>query len=126
MTLGLNVLSSARALADHAVARQDIVARNVANADTPGYRAADLPRFREVFAQDDGIALRTSRAGHVVASGDGPDLRARPTADPADPNGNSVSVETEMMRAAEIRHDYDLAMGIYRASLDILRLSLGR
>ena len=42
------------------------------------------------------------------------------------PNGNSVSLEDQMVRAATIRQDHDLAIGVYQKSLDILRMSLGR
>ena len=42
------------------------------------------------------------------------------------PNGNDVSIETEMVRGVDARRQHDAAMAIFRASLDILRTSLGR
>ena len=46
----LTVFQTAHAMAVHAGARQALIAQNVANADTPGYRAKDLPSFSQVFA----------------------------------------------------------------------------
>ena len=40
------------------------------------------------------------------------------------PNGNSVSLEDQMTRAADIRQSHDLAMGVYQKSLDILRATI--
>jgi flagellar basal-body rod protein FlgB len=42
------------------------------------------------------------------------------------PNGNSVSLETEMVKAADTQREHDLALAVYGKSLDILRASLGR
>ena len=42
------MMAMARAMTGHAVVRQQLLARNVANADTPGYRAQDLAGFAEM------------------------------------------------------------------------------
>lgn len=120
----LDVTHMAQALARHAAARQDLVAANVANADTPGYRARDLAGFDRVWSRP-GLDLRQTRPGHLAAA---QPAAARPqTLDlPAAPNGNTVSLETEMVRAAEIRQQHDLALGVYSSVRDILRAARGR
>lgn len=127
-----NILSMARAMTAHATARQTIVARNVAHADTPGYKAADLPDFAEVWRHTPQGGLRTTRPGHMGAdfggAGFGP-AALRPRADPRaekNPNGNTVSLETEMMRAADIRREHELSISIYKSALGLMRASLGR
>ena len=45
---------------------------------------------------------------------------------PVRPVGNTVSLETEMMKAVEVRHDHEMALSVYQTSLGILRTSLGR
>jgi flagellar basal-body rod protein FlgB len=122
------VLTIASSLATHAATRQSAIARNVANADTPGYRAQDLPDFAEVYRADDAVPLRATRAGHVGASGGSVSLAAsdRAGGGTLSPNGNSVSLETEMVKAAEVKRDHDLALAVYGKSLAILRASLGR
>jgi len=139
----LEVFRMAHAMARHAGTRQAAVARNIANADTPGYAARDVAPFSEVLrgAQDGhgGFGLRATRPGHIghAAAGARPaaprlrDAGARPAAArlrdlPADPNGNTVSLETEMLRAVEIGRQHNRAVTIYKSSLDILRNAVRR
>ena len=46
------VLGMASAMAQNASTRLSAIARNVANADTPGYRAVDAPSFRDSYRSD--------------------------------------------------------------------------
>ncbi|WP_099824717.1 FlgB family protein [Oceaniglobus indicus] len=121
------VLKTAHAMASHASQRQTLTARNVANADTPGFRAKDLPTFAEmVEAPATGIDLRTTRSRHIAASDPGPSGgRAMDAGQEPSPNGNTVSIEAEMIRGADIRHEHDLAMSVFSTARDILRTSLG-
>ncbi|HBD90482.1 MAG: flagellar basal body rod protein FlgB [Rhodobacteraceae bacterium GWE1_64_9] len=121
----LELIHMAQSLARHAGARQAEIARNIANADTPGYRAQDLQPFADSYG-DDLLAPRHSRPRHFGAAQGAGEARPIHTADAAEPNGNSVSLETEMMRAAEVRQQHDMALAIYRSSADILRSSLER
>jgi flagellar basal-body rod protein FlgB len=123
----IETLRMASEMALHAAGRQAAVAANVANADTPGYRAGDLRGFAETYRAGGTLALRTTRLDHVQTSGalrDAvvvPDERAEPS-----PNGNTVSLETELVRSASAKRQHDVSLAIYRSSLDILRASLGR
>ena len=42
------------------------------------------------------------------------------------PNGNSVSVEEEMLAAVEVQREHSQALAIYRHAMGIIRTSLGR
>ena len=42
------------------------------------------------------------------------------------PNGNTVSLEDQMLRAAEVRQQHELATGVYAKSLEILRAAVTR
>lgn len=122
------VLTIAASLAAHAAARQSAIARNVANADTPGYRARDLPDFADVYRTGEGMRLRGTRPGHVGDAPGGPVPAAaeRAAGGAMSPNGNSVSLEAEMVKAVEVKREHDLALAIYGKSLAIIRASLGR
>ena len=121
----LEITRMAQALASHAGQRMGVIAQNVAHADNPGYKARDLPDFAKVYADEHGQGLRVTRAGHL---GVGASATVQPIilrgADA--PNGNSVSLETEMVKAAEVRQEHDMALSIYRSTSDILKLALGR
>lgn len=115
----LDVLRLAQALATHAGLRQQAIAQNVAHADTPGYQARDAVPFADYLA-------RTDRARQAPPPR--PDALIRPDAVPAtrSPDGNTVSLEREMMRAAEVRTQHELALGIYASTRDLIRAALGR
>lgn len=125
----LEIFRVAQGLATHAAARQAAVARNVAHADTPGYRARDIAPFSETYRAETNTGMRATRAGHNLSGTQGISPAhtseiLRPGA--LSPNGNSVSLETEMMMSAEVQRDHGLALSVYRTSLNILRASLGR
>lgn len=113
MSADLPILDVARAMARHAVARHTVIAGNVANADTPGYRARDLTPFDAYAALRQGGKAEPPRAKVLRGL-------------PVEPGGNSVSVEDQMVRAAEATLQHKTALGIYRKSLDLLRMSLGK
>jgi flagellar basal-body rod protein FlgB len=120
-------LRMAGEMALHAAARQAVIAANVANADTPGYRAGDLRSFAETWRDGGTLALRTTRPQHLAEDAS---LRhgsavADKGAEPS-PNGNTVSLETELVRSASAKRQHDISLAIYKSSLDILRASLGR
>lgn len=123
----LELMRLADAMARHASDRQAVIARNVANADTPGYRSRDLPDFSEIYAAPAPDELRTTRRGHL-SEAPGERLQAQSFDAPGatSPNGNTVSLEVEMVRAADVRQEHELALGVYSASLDMLRSALGR
>lgn len=89
----LELIRMAQALASHSGARMGVIARNVAHADTPGYKAQDLPAFAKVFAADEG-AMWATRAGHLSdVSPDAATLIPEQAPGRESPNGNTVSLE---------------------------------
>lgn len=129
MDMNLDILRVARGLASHATDRQNVISQNIANADTPGYKAKDLTAFSQSFANTgpDRFVMRATRAGHMqpefTPHNAGVEVQTAFGAE--SPNGNTVSLEDQMMRSVEVRHHHELAMGVYKKSLDILRMSIG-
>jgi flagellar basal-body rod protein FlgB len=112
----LDILRMAQSFAAHAAIRQQAIAQNVANADTPGYRARHAVPFGAYLARlQDGGAVQ-------------PRDLVRPDAHPAtvSPDGNTVSIEHEMMRATAARGQHEMALGIYSMTRDLMRASTGR
>ncbi len=129
MFQNLDIFKMSHAMAVHAGRQQATAAQNVANADTPGFKARRLPTFAQSFLRhsDEGTAQRASRDRHLHGSASGGGVMARiDRTAPVDPNGNSVSLENEMLHALEAKRQHDRALAIYKTSLGILRTSLGR
>ena len=126
MLESLDITRMATALADHAAKRLDLIARNVAQADTPAYKAMDLPDFAQVYGDTEGQGMRATRPGHLDGAGTAPEPVAEPSKGEASPNGNTVSVEREMVKSAMVRQDHEMALAVYRSTQDILRASIGR
>lgn len=129
MKFDIGILRMAHSLAGHASARQSIIAENIANSDTPGFRARDIASFAESFADSSGgEPLKSSRASHLEFDGNPTQVNIFESAalGAESPNGNSVSLEDQMVRSAEVKHQHDLALGIYGKSIDILRAGMGR
>ncbi|MGH1330244.1 MAG: FlgB family protein [Paracoccaceae bacterium] len=124
----MEIFAMARGLISHANARQSAIAQNVANADTPGYRARDVASFADAYRGETGSAMRATRAGHTAHSQNAPglDLRQIDAPGPSSPNGNTVTLEAEMMKSTQARAEHDRALAIYRSSMNILRASIGR
>jgi flagellar basal-body rod protein FlgB len=122
----LEIVRMAQAYAAHAGARQGEIARNIANADTPGFKARDLRPFDESY-EIAGGQMRATRAGHFDPTPPSQsDVEDRLVPGAASPNGNTVSLEAEMVKAVEVRQQHEMALAIYRSTSSILRTSLGR
>lgn len=94
--------------------RGELIANNLANADTPGYQARDID-FRQAMAQaagesgTSGVSLSTTNAGHIggdaagtttLANGQSADLKYRIPLAPA-LDGNTVDTQVEQANFAE-------------------------
>jgi len=126
MYQSLELFQTSAAMARHAGARQGVVARNLANADTPGYQAQRIPPFRDVYQTSSAGVMRATRSGHlgVGMSPAGPRSGVA-MAEPA-PNGNAVSIELEMVAGVEAQREHSRALAIYRHAMGVIRTSLGR
>lgn len=126
MFQSLDVFRLSDAMARHAGTRQATIATNIANADTPGYRATRMASFRDSYRAAETGSLRATRPGHI--GGDLVDAAARAATasnEPA-PNGNSVSLEMEMVAGVDAQREHSRALAIYRHALTVLRTTVSR
>ncbi len=107
--------------------RQQVLAQNVANADTPGYSAREITPFARLLARSAPVGLfRTSplhQTPHQVSA-----MTARPERLAAErtPVANAVQVERELMKVAETETHQALTLGLFRGFAGMVRLALGR
>jgi flagellar basal-body rod protein FlgB len=109
--------------------RQRVLAENVANADTPNYRAKDLapPDFSHEV-QLASLALDRTNPLHITAQGSGGSPFAADSSGRYEirPRGNSVTHEDEMMKAASNQMDYDAVTSLYTRSLALIKIAIGK
>lgn len=97
--------------------RQSTVASNIANVNTPGYTAKEVEPFAAVL-DDRHVTLAATEPGHLAGSAPIADaISIRPeNDDPAVmPSGNTVSLEGELMKSADIERSFNLNTAIVRA-----------
>jgi flagellar basal-body rod protein FlgB len=109
--------------------RQRVLAENVANADTPDYRARDLapPKFENAL-QAASLTLVRTDPGHIgVSGGSGPQFAEdKEPHYEVRPRGNAVSHEDEMLKLAGNQMDYEAATSLYTHSLALIKTAIGR
>lgn len=110
--------------------RQRVLAENVANADTPNYKARDLaPLNFEHALQSASLALATTNPAHIgLGGGSGGSMFSEDNEPHYEvrPRGNSVSHEDEMLKLAGNQMDYDAAASLYTHSLALIKTAVGK
>ncbi len=113
-------------------ARQGLLAENVANAETPGYRGRDLAQYdyaaRDRQMSHASLVTIATQPMHIsVSSGEGTVFDAQRMANfEVTPEGNGVTLEDEMMKVTTNLMDYQAATSLYQKSIGILRIALGK
>ena len=95
---------------------QSVVASNVANASTPGYRAQSLQPFSEVLDKT-GLQLASTSPSHLALDPIQAQAAAIKEENPWEvtESGNSVSLEQELIKAGDVNRAYSLNTGIVRS-----------
>lgn len=109
--------------------RQTVLADNVANAYTPGYQAKDLkePDFRTLLqASSSHLAMAATQPDHIEPVA--PAVQSEVETPKAERviDGNSVSLEDQMMKVSQNAADYQLTADLYRANLSLLSTAIGK
>ena len=119
--------------------RQKVLAQNIANANTPGYASQDL---KKVSFQ--------SHLNKASSSGNGQAATVMKTSDPrhlsgmggvagtfeirqqnsefleTTPDGNTVDLERELAKMAEVQMEYTMAANLFRKHVSMLKTALGK
>lgn len=112
--------------------RHAVLAANLANADTPGFRPNDLKPFaaslRELGARVPPVGLARTQAAHLQggatpARGDARSMRAGSYE--VAPSGNAVVIEEQMLKMSRTQLDYQLAASLYGKHVAMLKAALG-
>ena len=97
--------------------RQVTIASNIANADTPNYRAQDVAPFAASL-ETARMNMTVSNANHMPAPplATGAVVEREPESDPMTKHGgNTVSIERELLKAQDVRKSYAMNAAIIKA-----------
>jgi len=115
-------------------ARQNVLSQNVANADTPGYTAKDLKPVDFSSILKDATKSAEFKGGMTVTDPRHISLTQGGSAEYGDfsspdveasPNGNSVSLEQEMIRVSDTQAEYQAASNLYAKAIDMMKTAIG-
>jgi flagellar basal-body rod protein FlgB len=126
-TTGINLF----ALADQRLAwinaRQGVLAQNIANADTPGWKERDLPSFATVLSGQGIAAPEQARTNPMHLQGTQPNIAgAKVLRGERAPDGNAVSIDEQMIKVAQTETDHQAVTAIYSKYIGLFRMALGR
>ena len=125
--LGDNTTATLQRALDGLALRQQVISRNIANVDTPGYKASTVSFERQLQQAlhdgEGGLTPTRTHAGHLAA----------PAPDPSSPrvtqrtnltmrrDGNNVDIEREMNDLVETTLRYSAMTRILNRKLALLR-----
>ncbi|GIL41508.1 flagellar basal body rod protein FlgB [Roseiterribacter gracilis] len=110
--------------------RENVIAQNIANTDTPGFRALDIAplTFKDTLSAK--LQPTTTSAKHLVSASSGKAGDSKVSAEKKpweiSPSNNGVVVEEQMMKSANTASDYQLMLNLYKKNVTMLRTALGR
>lgn len=123
--------------------RQEILSENIANVDTPDYRARDLKDtvFKSMLkARTKRVPLVTTDKSHVTGAGaarlasvgatglprnERDLLPVTPAAD-GGRSGNTVDLEDQLVKMSQTSSEHQLVASLYRKNVNMIRIALGR
>lgn len=122
----------------HLAERQRVVAQNIANSETPGFKAQEVaaPDFSALLAQQGSAGRAAVARPQVEITGAMAALGARrprggsTTLDhdvtETKPDGNNVTLEDQLLKMGQIQADFAAMTNLYRKQQALLKTAIGR
>lgn len=132
-TQNIALFKALSAKMDYLGQRQRVIAQNVSNADTPGYKPQDLlpVDFGQVLkkvSKSGGVGIETTNPMHMPSPDqieDTKEVKSKKTYEIA-PAGNAVIMEEQLLNAGRTVMDYNLMTTLYQKNVGLIRTALGR
>ena len=112
--------------------RQEVLASNISNSDTPGYKPKDLRPFEFedlIRRQNSALNMSVENPQHLEGQRKRiADFDSEETHKPFEtaPQGNAVVLEEQMMKVAETSAKHKLTSELYKKHLNMFRMALGK
>lgn len=125
-----------KAMAEH----QRVIAENVANSETPGYKArtVEAPDFGNLVEGQMGaqgvahiarprvtLSVGMKALGATPPLGGGHVVLDSQTSE-TKPDGNNVTLEDQLLQLGQVQQDYATMTNLYRKQMALMKTALGR
>lgn len=109
--------------------RQEVLAKNISNADTPNFRPHDLVEFdfKKELRASTRMPMAVTQAGHMKGSlpekgpfKDGVERSPYETS----PDGNAVVLEEQMLKVGQNSMEYQTVTNLYRKQVGMLKTAM--
>jgi flagellar basal-body rod protein FlgB len=113
--------------------RQNVIAQNIANSETPGYKAREVSEPSFAGLVNSGIAVAKPRVqltdamkslGAVQPVGTGLVLDKDITE--TKPDGNNVTLEDQLLKMGQVQADFAAMTSLYRKQISMMKTALGK
>lgn len=110
--------------------RNSVIASNLANVETPGYKAKNInfeKTFQDALGTKNQIKMAQTNSRHI-STGIDTLVRAQPKvdveSDPSRPDGNNVNIDKEMTKLADVQLGYDALATVLTKRGSILKYAI--
>jgi flagellar basal-body rod protein FlgB len=107
--------------------RQAVLARNIANVSTPGFKAADSPDFEQMLTGVIGLQPVRTSTSHMGGTVD-PSTSERPVHETAarTADKNNVRLEEQLMKVADTETLHSTVTAIFKKYMSMFNIVLGK
>jgi flagellar basal-body rod protein FlgB len=122
----INLLDLAEQSMVWADQRQAVLAQNIANANTPGFKPHDLRPFAEALANAGAVAPVRTDPNHLAGT-----LATTSPGEVVDrthmksPDGNAVALDEQLVKVADTDTTHQLVTTIYKTYLGMFKTAMG-
>ena len=126
----LSVVTLAKNRMDWVAKRQEVLAENIANANTPKFVPSDLKSFDFKSVLNDSnptVQVKVTNPMHVQPVMTDPQTVIKDRKDfESSADGNAVILEEQMAKVGEAKSAYDTAASLFQKQFKMLRTALGK
>lgn len=124
-----DLLSALGVKLKHLNQRQSVISQNIANSDTPGYKARDLAdiNFHSVGGGM-GVQLQATSPNHISDANSATKFKylEQKNSGSTTLDGNNVNLEEQMLKMAQTDMEYNKTVGLMRQINGLVRTAIGR
>ncbi len=128
-----NLFSQITEKMNYLTQRQGVIAQNIAQANTPGYKPRDLISFEDVLqktsqSSTSGFQLATTNPRHLAGRAGSGIITTKKESDVYEvkPSGNAVVLEQQLSQLSETTSQYQMMTSLYKKTMSMLRTALGK